>query len=64
MILLILPVLYHEYDIEEDGHDAEHPLDDVEAAAFEGRLAMSDCLDDVLKNTEAASREVEQDVND
>ena len=62
MILLILPVLYHEYDIEEDGHDAEHPLDDVEATTWERRLSMTDGLDHVLQHREESSREVQQNV--
>lgn len=57
-------VLEHEDDVEDHWHDAEHPLDDVEPTPFEGRLAMAYRLDDVLKNTEAASSEVEQDISD
>ena len=41
-------VLEHEYEIENDWHYAEHPLDYVEAAACKWRLAMSHRLYHIL----------------
>jgi hypothetical protein len=55
-------VLEHEDDVEDDGHDAEHPFDDVETAPREGRLVMTDRLDHILQDREGASCEVQHDV--
>ena len=55
-------VLEHEDDVEDDGHDAEHPLDNVEPAPREGRLVMANRLDHILEDREGASCEVQHDV--
>lgn len=55
-------VLEHEDDVEDDGHDPEHPLDNVETAPSEGRLVMADRLDHILQDREGATREVQHDV--
>ena len=57
-------VLEHEYKIEDDWHYAEHPLHNVEAAATEGRLAMSHRLDHVLQDWEEAASEIQHDIFD
>jgi hypothetical protein len=56
-------VLEHEYKIEDYWHNTEHPLHNVEAAATEGRLAMSHCLDHVLQDWEETAREIQHDVS-
>ena len=55
-------VLEHEDDVEDDGHDSQHPLDNVEATAAEGRLAFPHGQDDVLQDGEGAACEIQHDV--
>ena len=55
-------MLEHEDDVEDDGHDPEHPLDNVETSPIEWRLAMPDRLNHILQDREGASCEVQYDV--
>ena len=55
-------VLEDENDVEKDGHDTEHPLDDVETSTGEGRFVMSHCLNHILQDRESAACQIEHDV--
>ena len=57
-------MLEHENKIEDDWHYTEHPLHNVEAAATEGRLAMSHRLDHVLQYWVETACEIQHDVSD
>ena len=51
-------MLDHEDNVEDNGHDTEHPLDNVEAVAIEGGFSVTDGLDDVLQDGETSACEI------
>ena len=57
-------MLYHKDDIKYDRHDTQHPLYYVEAATAEGGLSLAHSSDNILKNREKTSSEVQHDVCD
>jgi phosphoribosylformylglycinamidine (FGAM) synthase-like amidotransferase family enzyme len=57
-------MLDHEDNVEYNGHDTEHPLDNVEAVAIEGGFSVTDGLDDVLQDGETSACEIQHNVCD
>lgn len=55
-------VLNEEDDIEEDGHDGEHELNDVERVLAEEGLSSRHGVDDLLKEREHTTSQVANDV--